>query len=131
MTFGFLTIEKSIYVHRSCSFSIQSVLENGLIPGGRESVSSSHHLTLLMKIPTKKNPLMITQFLRKCTTTVIGHVTRMPLIREIVQSTRFGTAILADEVTCNHVHIPVPADRIYMAISQNGERILFERLSTP
>ena len=29
------------------------------------------------------------------------------------------------------VHNPVPADCIYRAISQNGDRTLFERLSTP
>ena len=35
--FGFLTIGKKCLFHRGCSFSIQSFLENGLIPGGRGS----------------------------------------------------------------------------------------------
>ena len=35
-TFGFFTVGKSIF-SPGCSFSIQSILENGLIPGGKES----------------------------------------------------------------------------------------------
>ena len=41
-------------------------------------LSSSHHVTLFFaEIPTKKNLLMITQFLKKCTTTVIGNEIKM------------------------------------------------------
>ena len=43
-------------------------------------LSSSHHLTLLVEIPTKKNLVMITQFLKKCTATVIGNEIKMPCI---------------------------------------------------
>ena len=43
-------------------------------------LSSSHHLTPLVEILKKKKKIlvMITQFLKKCTTTVIGTVIRMP-----------------------------------------------------
>ena len=44
---------------------------------------------------------MITQFLKKCTATVIGNMIRMPLLDKIIQSTR-TSAILANELTCNH-----------------------------
>ena len=57
---------------------------------------------------------MIKQFLKKCTT---SHWKRNQ-----------------DAVTMSHAiiaHSPVPADCIYRVISQNGDRILFERLSTP
>ena len=43
-------------------------------------LSSSHHSFLSVKIPTKKNPVMITQILKKCTITAIGNVIRMPSI---------------------------------------------------
>ena len=43
-------------------------------------LSCSHHLTLLVEIPTKKNFVMITQFFKNCTTTVIGNVIKMPCI---------------------------------------------------
>ena len=41
-------------------------------------LSSSHHLTLMVEIPTKKNLVMTTQFLKKCITTVIGNVIKIP-----------------------------------------------------
>ena len=63
-------------------------------------LSSSQHLTLLVESPMKKNPVMITQFLKQCTITVIGNVIKMPCIGQ--QSTRSRIAILANEVTCDH-----------------------------
>ena len=51
---------KEYIFHRGCSFSIQLILENGLIPSGKESeddrLFSSHHSILSGKIPMKKNP---------------------------------------------------------------------------
>ena len=49
---------------------------------------SSHHLTLLVEILVKKILLMITQFFKKCTTTVIGNITKMPS-RYSFDSTKF------------------------------------------
>ena len=43
-------------------------------------LSSSHHLTLSVEIPRKKNFVMITQFVKKCTTTVIGNAIWMQCI---------------------------------------------------
>ena len=62
----------------------------------------------------------------------IGNVTRMPLRGQNypehqIEDCNFGQ-------TKSHsiiVHNPVPADVIYRVISQNRDRILFERLSTP
>ena len=71
----------------SLAFSIQSILENGLIPGERKATKdgrpfSSFHLTLVVETPMKKNSVTITQLLKTCTTTVIGNVTRMQFIGE-------------------------------------------------
>ena len=43
-------------------------------------LSSSHHLTFSVEILTKVNLLMITQFLKKCTATVIGNENKMQFI---------------------------------------------------
>ena len=53
-------------------------------------LSSSHHLTLLVKAPMKENP-------------VIGNVVRMPFVGKLVPSTRPRIAILANKVTCDHL----------------------------
>ena len=45
-----------------------------------DRLSSTHHLALVVETAMKKNPMMITQFLKKCTITVIGNVIRMPFI---------------------------------------------------
>ena len=94
---------KECLYHRGCSFSIQSVLENGLIrvdmkarKGGK--LPSSHHLTLLVEIPTKKNLVMITQLQPQSLETYSG----CRLLDKIIPSTRSRIAILADEVTCSH-----------------------------
>ena len=63
---------------------------------------SSHH-TPSVKIPMKKNPVMITQFLKKCTITATGNVIRMPFYW--VKSSRAqdrGLQFWQHEVTCNH-----------------------------
>ena len=75
---------KEYFYHRCCSFSIQSLLQNGLIPRGKKAtkdcrLSSSHHWTLLVEI-LKKNPMIITQFLKRCTITVIGNEIRTPFV---------------------------------------------------
>ena len=62
------------------------------------------------------------QFFKKCTTKVTGSEIKM-----LDQGLQFWQ-------TKSHaiiVHSPVSADGIYRVISQNGDRILFERLSTP
>ena len=99
---------KEYFYHTGSSFSIQSILENGLIPGGKESHRGDQTvfftpLNPLVEILKKKSPVMITQFLKKCTSTVIGNIIKMPFIWKIIQSTRSRIAILANEVTCNHL----------------------------
>ena len=83
-SFWFLTIGKSIFFS-GCSFCIQSIRENGLIPGGKESKGRRQTvfltpLNLFEKIPMKKNPMLITQFFKQCALTVIGNVIKMPFI---------------------------------------------------
>ena len=68
-------------------------LGSGLIPGGKASDK---------EIQMKINPMKITRFLRKCIITVIGNVIRMPFFDKITQDTRSRTAILANEVICDH-----------------------------
>ena len=80
-SFGFPTFGKSIIFTGVVVFSVQSILENGLIRGEEgKRQRTRHHLTLLVEIPTKKNPVMITQFFKTLTTTVIGNVTRMQFV---------------------------------------------------
>ena len=64
--------------------------------------SSSYHLILLVEIPMKKYFVMITLFLRKCTTTVIGTKSRYCSLGKIIPSTKWRIAILADEFIRNH-----------------------------
>ena len=65
--------KKYVY-HRGCSFSIQSILQNGLILGGhgkrQRTADGLLHtaLTLLVEIPMNKNLVMVALFFRKCTT---------------------------------------------------------------
>ena len=77
-------LEKVVFFDTGCSFSVQSILENGLIPGRHGSdngrLSSSHHFTLLVEIPMKKDLVMIAQFFKKCTSTVIGNEIKMPCV---------------------------------------------------
>ena len=68
------------------SFSIQSILEktDSLQEKNKtrrdDRLSSSHHSILWGEIPTKKNPVMTTQFFQKCTITALGNVMVMQSI---------------------------------------------------
>ena len=69
--------------HTCCSFSIQSILENGLIPGGKKSDKGRQSIFFTPLNPfggdsDEEEPCDIAQFLKKCT--VIGNVIRMPFI---------------------------------------------------
>ena len=84
-TFGFLTFGKSAFFHRGCSFSIQSILENGLIPGGKESDKGRQTVffTPLNPFggdPKEEEPRDDYTVPQRCTTTVIGNVTGMQCI---------------------------------------------------
>ena len=125
---------KEFIFHWGCSFSIQSVLENGLIPGGKGKQGRTtdhllpHHSIRSRKIPAQKNPRNDNTIPQK----VHYHsywkrdqdaVHWIKLSRAQDQGLRFWQ-------TKSHaiiVHNPVPADCIYKVISQKG----FERLSTP
>ena len=79
-----LQVEK-VNFHRGRSFSIQSILENGVIPGRKESNKGRQTVFFTPLNPfggdsDEEEPVMITQFLKKCTTTGIGNVIRMPFI---------------------------------------------------
>ena len=92
--------------------------------------SSSHLSTLWVKIQMKKNPATIHQYQGRCTTTAIGTkdaVCWVKLCRAQDQGLRFGHT----KSDATIVHNPVLANCIYKVISQNGDRTLFERLSTP
>ena len=77
----------------------------------------------------KKNTVMIKLFFNKCANTVIGNIIEMPFYW--VQLSRAQDQGLQFWQTKSHaiiVHSPVPAGCIYRVISQNGDRMLFERL---
>ena len=128
---------KRFNFHRGCSFSIQSIFENGLIPGGHESDKGRQivfftPLNFLVEILKKKNFMTITQFLKKRIVTVIGKAIKMQCIGQ--EKSRAQDRRLQFWQTKSHaiiVHSLVPADSIFQAISQKGDRVLFERLSTP
>ena len=72
---------KEYLYHRGCSFSIQSVLENGLIPGGHESEKGRQTAFFIQLDPfggdsDEEEP----RDDYTVTTTVIGNVIRMPFI---------------------------------------------------
>ena len=72
---------KEYVFHWACSFSIKSILEDGLIPGGKKSDKGRQTVFFTPLNPlVEKNSVMITQFLEKCTITVIGNVIKMPFI---------------------------------------------------
>ena len=94
-------------------------------------LSSSHHFGLLVKIPTKKNLVMITQFLKKCTITVMETWSRCRVLGKLSRAQYQGLQFWQTKSHAIIAHSPVRADCIFRVISQNGDRILFERLSTP
>ena len=62
---------------------LPSILENRLIPGGKESDKGRQTLTPLDPFggdSDEEEPGMITQFLKRCTITVIGNVIKMPFV---------------------------------------------------
>ena len=68
---------------------------------------------------------MITQFLKKCTITSIGNIIKMPFIEY-----NYPEHKIKDCISDKRIHSPVSEDCIYGVTSQNGDRILLERLST-
>ena len=76
---------KECIFHRGCSWSVQSILESGLIPGGKESDKARQAvffttLNSFGENPDEEEPLMITQFFGKCIITVIGNGITMSFI---------------------------------------------------
>ena len=76
---------KEQFFHRGCSFSIQSILENGLSPGGKESKGGRRTMFFTSLIffagdSDEEEPVMIAQFLKTCTIAAIGNVIRMPFM---------------------------------------------------
>ena len=72
--------------HKGCSFSIRSILENGLIAGGKQSKEGRQTIFFTPLNPFGENPHeeaphnMTSQFPRKCTITAIGNIIKTPLI---------------------------------------------------
>ena len=120
-----------------CSFNIQSILENGLIPVGKECDKGRQTVffTPLNAFggdsdeEEPRDDYTVPQQVH-----YHSHWKRnqdavywVGLSRAQDQGVQFWQ-------TMSHaiiVHSPVPADCIYRAISQNGDRMLIERLSTP
>ena len=68
------------FFHWCCSFSIQSILENELIPGGKESDEERQTIffTPLNPLGGDSDEEEPRQFLKKCTITVIENVMGVP-----------------------------------------------------
>ena len=80
----------------------------------------------------KKNPMMTTQFLEQCTTTVIGNLTRMKFIglsypeHKIKDCNSGKRSHMQSSYTVRCQQIASKSN-----LSKNGDRILFERISIP
>ena len=97
-----------------------------------DRLSSSHHSILSGEIPMKKNSVMITQLLKKCTITAFGNGIRMPFIGQNYPEHKIENCNLGKRSHMQSSHtVLCQQDCIHRVISQNGDRILFERLSTP
>ena len=115
---------------RGCPSSIQSILENGLIPGGKESDKGRQTVFF--------TPLNSFGGDSDEEETGDGHTVPQKVHyqshwkrnQDAVHWVKLSRAqdqriaFLASEVTCNH------RTRSHRVISQNGDRTLFERLST-
>ena len=122
------------------SWKSQTILGSGLILGGKkrltklEKQSSSHLWIHSVTTQMKRNLMIITSitlFFRKYITKLIGTQSICSILYTIIQSAGSRIATLATNIICNHHCATVPGDCIYRVISQNGDRVLFERLATP
>ena len=96
------------------------------------SESSSHFSSLSVKILLKKHPVITSQCPGKCTTTAFRNTTMMLFIGvKLSPAQDQGLRFWQTKTSAINVHNLVPANCIYKVIPQNGDRTLFERLSTP
>ena len=128
---------KDYIFHKNCSFSIQSTLENGPIPGGQGSDSGRQTVFF-----TPLNPFggdSDEEELRDDYTVpqkVHYHSHWQPnqdavYWLKVSRAHDQGLQLWQTKSYAIIVHSLVPADCINKVTSQNGDRILFERLSTP
>ena len=127
---------KECVFHRGCSFNINSILETGLIAGGRESKEGRQNIFLTPLNPFRENldeeapgdDLSIPRKVHYQSNWKHDQdaVCWVKLSRAQDQGLRFWQ-------TTSHamiVHNLVPADCIYRVMSQKGDRTLPERLPT-
>ena len=120
----FLTFGR-IFFHRGWSFSIQSILQNGLIPGGKESKGERQTIFFTRTRDDYTIPQKVHYHSSwKRNQDVVYWV-------KLTRAQDQGLQFWQTESHAIIVHSPVPADWIYRLISHNGDRILFDRLSTP
>ena len=122
--------KKKYLYHRGCTSSIQSILENGLT--NNDKPSSSRHLTLLVEISDEEEPRDDDTIPQKVHNH--NHWKRNQDAVHWVELSRAQDQGLQFWQTESYAIIersPVLADCTYIVISQNGDPILFERLSTP
>ena len=136
---------KRFIYHRLCSFTIQSILENGLITGGHES--DKFNLSWRMDrfwvdmVFTPLNPFGGDSEEERRDDYTVPQKNSLPLslqtksrccvLYKISRAQDQGLQFWQTKSHAIIVHSPVPANCICWVISQNGDRILIERLSTP
>ena len=129
-TFGFLTIGQIKKFHRGCPSSIQSILENGLILCGMESDKGRQTVFFTPLNPfggdsDEEEPGDDHTVPQKVHYQSHGKRNQDAVYWvKLSRAQDQRIAFLASEVTCNH------RTRSYRVICQNGDRTLFERLST-
>ena len=128
---------KEYLFHRGCSFNCTSILQSGLIAGGRASREGRQTVFFTPLNPFGDNPdeeRPSDDFSKPREVhyhskwkTIQDAVCWVNLARAQDKGLRFWQTRSNDVIVFNSV----PVDCIYEVISQQGERTLFERLSTP
>ena len=114
---------------------MKSIFEHGLIAGGKkqkkDEPSSSHHSTFSGKMRRKKQFKATCQFRESLTTAAIGNMIKTLLIeKRISRAQDQGLRFWQTKSHAIIVHNLVPPDCIFKVITKNGERTLFDGLST-
>ena len=99
---------KECIFQRGCSWSVQSILGSGLIPGGKESDKARQAVffatlnSFRWKSRWRRTPWWFRSSSESALSQSLETASRCRLVGKIVKSTRFGIANLANNVICDH-----------------------------
>ena len=126
---------KEFVFHRDCSFNINSILESGLIAGGRESKEGRQTIFFTPLTLFEENPdeeAFGDDLSRKVHDhSIWEHGQDVVNWVKLSRAQDQGFGFWQTKSNAIIVHNLVQADCIHKLISQKGDRSLFERLPTP